>query len=220
MKKDFLLILSLSILLISCSKKEETVLLEYNQSIKNEVILYNELNTWNASSEENRLNENILYNENIAKRNVALTPENVKILSNYKEPVYPVIKGYFSLDTSLMESQAILNLNNFLNDFSSHMFLSSQSYFDNSYVFNLVFFIEDLKQNWNKKFNVEFPEREKSIFTNWYIGKGEYSENVIKVPLRLFCAEGFLDITAFINYSKNYRIFLIEIDDWGGKANG
>ncbi|MCR5063074.1 MAG: hypothetical protein K6A89_07285 [Treponema sp.] len=220
MKKDFLLIFSLSVLLISCTKKEETVLLEYDQSIKKEVTLYNELNNWNASPEENRLNTNIIYDENIAKRNVILTPENVKILSNYNEPVYPVLKGYFSLDTSLMESQAIMNINNFLNEFSTHTFMSAQSYFDNAYVFNLVFFIEDLKQNWNKNFNTEFPQGENKIFTNWYIGKGEYSENVIKVPLRLFCAEGFLDITAFINYSKNYRIFLIEIDDWGGKSNG
>lgn len=221
MKKNVVLILSVFLLLlISCSSKKENQRIDYKNSIKSEVSLLKELNDWNSSSESNRLTRNISYNENVAKRDVVLNPQNVKILKNYSEPVYPTVKGFSSLDTSLLEPQAISNINNFLNDFSSHAFLRSQNYFDSSYVFNLVFFIEDIKEKWNKNFSEDFPAQENPIFTNWYIGKGEYSENVIKVPLRLFCANGFLDITAFINYSKNCRIFLIEIDGWGGKTNG
>ena len=110
-------------------------------------------------------------------------------------------------------------LNNFLTSFARGSFLRSQYYFDDSYVFNLVFFINDLKENWSEKFSTNFPDKDELLFENWYIGKGEYSENILKIPLRLFCADGFVDITSYINYSKSNKLFQIHIDSWGGLGN-
>lgn len=209
----------ISIFLFSCSSRNEFESFEYTGSIKNEITSLKDFQEWNDSFEDERLSRTLTFDENIAKRNIALTPSTVKIFNNYNSPVYPNVEGFSSLDTTFLSTEILSSVNDFLTNFSSQSFLRSQYYFDDSYVFSLVFFIDDLKNLWKTAFDCDFPGSGVKLFENWYIGKGEYSDDILRIPVRLFCNEGFIDITGFINYSKSNKFFQIHIDSWGGKTD-
>ena len=67
-----------------------------------------------------------------------------------------------------------------------------------------------------KNQNIEIEEKEtiEQIFENWIIGKPYISDNLIEVPVRIFCKPGKIDVIMYMNTQEPSALYQINFTKW------
>lgn len=220
-------------LFISCSN---------NNNAKNQIVHVHTLKNlisekdknikWTNEIDPSKLDSVINQKEEIANDTV-ITFENISILKNYKNKVYPNIEDFGNLDISALNQIQIKFINDFFTQVSKDITGEGQNFFISKYNMNYVFFITDLIQEWEENFNQGFPqiklleptnENKKEedlpseeippLFEKWIIGKPYFSENLIEIPVRIFCKPGTIDVIMYLNTEENPALYQINNKKW------
>lgn len=171
---------------------------------------------WTKPLEENRLSESLEKNDNVTS-SVKLTPEIMMVLKSDFPPVYPYLEDFESLDTTdlLPIWRDIVRklfevLNTDIKTFPENMI-------DKKYMFNYVFFVHDLQEQWKENFNEEF--KTEKAFSRYIIGKPFISDDIVQLPVKLFTEKGSLNIMVIVKNDGRFLVNQIEIKRWD-KNNG
>ena len=208
--------------LISCKNTSETKLV-YTESdtIKKSVKEKEKDITWTQEIEPKRLTEKITRSSMKLGSDVAYTKDLFKISNTNKAPVYPELSDFGSLDTRNLKSSVKDKLNNFCKSLSSNNHSGADSYFSRKYIFNYVFFVNELEKKKKNNFGKEYPREmkeekseESGIFTKWTFGEPFIGSEIMQIPVRFYATCGIIDITVYLNSSGNNEIYQITIDRW------
>ena len=156
---------------------------------------------------------------------VQFTRDIFKISKSNQQPVYPDLTDFGSLDTRSLRPAVKEKLNNFCKSFSQIEHSGADSYFSRKYIFNYVFFKNDLENGWKNNFGIEYPQKaaesdkiekseETALFTKWIIGEPFISSEIMQIPVRFYATCGIIDITVYLNSSGNNEFYQITIDRW------
>lgn len=235
MRKIVYLIL-LSVLLFSCSNVSEVSQIVDKEATLKEIIVTKESDiSWTKALEEDRLIQTIYSDKNVSGQ-ISLTPEVVAITSGNEKPIYPELKGFTSLDTSTISSYLLSFINDFCKSVSDNIYNGPQSYFDSNFIFNYVFFKNDLIHSWKNRFDEDFPvqdpslvneneskkgketieKKQKPLFEKWILGRPFIGDEIMEQPVRFYCQQGFVDVTLYINLGNN-KIYQILEGPYDGK---
>ena len=216
-----------SSLLFSCKNTSETKLV-YTESdtIKKSVKEKSQEITWTQELEAERLSQKITRSAMELGPDVPYTKEIFKITKN-QSPVYPDLADFGSLDTRNLRPSVKEKLNNFCTSLASVNHSGEDTHFSRKYLFNYVFFINDLETGWKNNFDKEYPkekseneksEEEKSegtnIFTKWTFGEPFIGSEIMQIPVRFYATCGIIDVTVYLNSNGNNEIYQITIDRW------
>lgn len=201
----FIVIIFLS-LIISCSNTQNSVLASQDDSLRAYIKQKGSQTTWTNEIEGKRLNQPLNDFQNINKR-INVSTQALNSLKELQEPVFPVFEDFADLDNS--------NINNDLlsaiNDFSKNLCESSENlenYFSNKYIFNYIFFKNDLSLIHNKE-----KETEKDLFKKYYICKAFINDDLIQIPIRFYSDEKqYVDLLIYFVKDNGYKICQIEIN--------
>lgn len=161
--KNYLFLLSLSLILFSCKNTTENKLAYSDVDTIKELVINKENNTaWTKELEASRLSENIATKENISNE-VTFNPDILKIISDYQNPVYPEFEDFGKLDTSQLDDNSKKIINEFAENLSKDIYYGGEKYFNNNYIFNYIFFSEEFVSNWKNNFDKDFPYTKKEI---------------------------------------------------------
>ena len=207
-KNSYFLAVVFILFSFSCTNNQESVLKNQNNTLKNTISEKTKNVTWTKEIEGNRLNENIVKNE-IANKNVSLSPEFFSSINNYKKDTYPELKNGTSLDISQVNKDLLEYVNNFSNDFCKGI-ENIENYINSSYIFNYIFFLSDFKSIFDD---------ENQTFDKFLLCQPFISEELIQFPIRFYNKKDYIDLSVYINYSSGYNVFQIEIAGWE-KADG
>ena len=208
--------------LISCKNTSETKLV-YTESdtIKKSVKEKEKDITWTQEIEPKRLTEKITRSSMKLGSDVAYTKDLFKISNTNKAPVYPELSDFGSLDTRNLKSSVKDKLNNFCKSLSTENHSGADSYFSRKYIFNYVFFVNELESEWKNNFGKEYPREmkeekteESGIFTKWTFGEPFIGSEIMQIRVRFYATYGIIDITVYLNSSGNNEIYQITIDRW------
>lgn len=223
-----------STLIYSCKNTSETKLV-YTESdtIKKSVKEKEQGITWTQELESNRLTEKITRSSMKLGSDVAYTKELFKISNTNKAPVYPELSDFGSLDTRNLRNSVRDKLNNFCTSFSSENHSGAESFFSRKYLFNYVFFVNEVESNWKTNFGKEYPNEKKeddtsskskenkdeqsessALFTKWTFGEPFIGSEIMQIPVRFYATCGIIDVTVYLNSSGNNEIYQITIDRW------
>ena len=218
-----------SSLLFSCKNTSETKLV-YTESdtIKKSVKEKSQDITWTQELEADRLSTRITRSAMELGPDVQYTRDIFKISKSNQNPVYPDLNDFGSLDTRNLRPAVKEKLNNFCKSFSLIDHSGADSHFSRKYIFNYVFFKNDLETGWKTNFGKEYPQKsaksdksEKSekteepvIFTKWIIGEPFISSEIMQIPVRFYATCGIIDVTVYLNSSGNNEFYQITIDRW------
>jgi len=202
---------------------------------------------WTKELEPEILTYKIRDEDLIVGSNVDMSSEVLNLFSSRKTPVYPDLGNFGNLDTSCLTEYALSRINSFFQDVSENPYGEKNNYFESKYLFNYVFFLNDMRVNWNEKMGKSFPEKslfksdeeestsdetttdsEKSVkeskkiskpilFTKWVLGEPFVSEQIIQLPVRLYVSNKYLDVNLFIKNTESLNIYNIDIITWGGR---
>lgn len=210
--KKFVFIFSFVIFsLCSCKNNTETKLIfSESDTIKNTVKSKENNITWSKELEGERLQTPVNEkNENLSK-DIEISTEVLKILENQKKSVYPSFDNFGSLDTSKLNNSAKEKITEVCTILLDSDISSLSSHFESKYLFNCVFFINELQTTWKEKFYKDF-----SGFTKYILGEPFIGEQIIQLPIRFYCNTTTLDVTLYLSKENNYSIYQIKIDRWG-----
>ena len=208
--------------LISCKNTSETKLV-YTESdtIKKSVKEKEKDITWTQEIEPKRLTEKITRSSMKLGSDVAYTKDLFKISNTNKAPVYPELSDFGSLDTRNLKSSVKDKLNNFCKSLSTENHSGADSYFSRKYIFNYVFFVNELESEWKNNFGKEYPREmkeekseESGIFTKWTFGEPFIGSEIMQIPVRFYATCGIIDVTVFLNSSGNNEFYQITINRW------
>ena len=220
--------------IISCKNTSETKLV-YTESdtIKKSVKEKEKDITWTQEIEPKRLTEKITRSSMKLGSDVAYTKDLFKISNTNKAPVYPELSDFGSLDTRNLKSSVKDKLNHFCKSLSTENHSGADSYFSRKYIFNYVFFVNELESEWKNNFGKEYPSvvkedkasskskdkkeektDESGIFTKWTFGEPFVGSEIMQIPVRFYATCGIIDITVYLNSSGNNEIYQITIDRW------
>lgn len=161
--KNYLFLLSLSLILFSCKNTTENKLAYSDVDTIKELVINKENNTaWTKELEASRLSENIATKENISNE-VTFNPDILKIFSDYQNPVYPEFEDFGKLDTSQLDDNSKKIINEFAENLSKDIYYGGEKYFNSNYIFNYIFFSEEFVSNWKNSFDKDFPYTKKEI---------------------------------------------------------
>ena len=212
-------------LIYSCKNTTETKL-AYTESdtIKKSVKEKEQDITWTQEMENGRLSEKITRSAVKIGPDVIYNKEFFKISSDKKNPVYPELLDFGSLDTRNLSSSVKEKLNKFCSSISSENHTGADAYFARKYIFNYVFFVQALENGWKINFNQDYPhkktesesesETEEGIFTKWLFGEPFIGTEIIQIPVRFYASCGIIDVTIYLNSSGNNEIYQITINRW------
>ena len=203
------------ICLISCSNTQESKLV-YNaesDTIKQSVKDKEQGITWTQELEEERLSQRINRDSMELGADVAYNQEVYKISKKNQNPVYPSLSDFGSLDTSNLRNSVKQKLNSFCEVFADSEKSGADSYFSRKYIFNYVFFVNDLKDGWKKHFDKAYPEKS-NIFNKWTFGEPFNGADIIQIPVRFYADCGTIDVTVFLSSTGNNEFYQITIDRW------
>ena len=264
LKKSFSFFLyffvSLLFCFTSCKVASKTELSYTNvETIKNEIAEIDKTLSWNKEIEPQRLVSNAdWFNESITfqiEKNVEL----LKII-NSNSSVYPEFEDFGSLNDSLVNADLYKKIEQIFVSVSNNIYNGPETYFDSNYLYNYVFFREDLKEGWKKNFHKDFPHivdykdsedskkentgkatqsseennsvenkseeqtkqpeekktviQKEKLFSKWIIGEPFFSEEIVQIPVRLYCKYGTIDVTLYLNRQNSNAVNLITIDRW------
>lgn len=215
MKKSILFLFSIFIITTSCKNASDSKLIISEDSTVKSIVTNKENNiTWSKELEGSRLSTPVNKKLNISN-NVAINLDIYKI--NKENYVYPEYENFGKLDTHNLNNETKEKIDNFCKELSNGNFNSLSVYFSNNYIFNCVFFTEELKSKWNEYFEEpikeEYSENEK-LFNKWICGEPFIGDEITQIPIRLFCDYGYLDITLYLNSKKQNVIYQITINRW------
>ncbi len=204
----------LTLILFACSNSQESKLV-YTESntIKQNVIEKKQDITWTQTIEGERLSQVINRNSMQLGADVQYSKDLYKISNKSAKPVYPSFSDFGSLDTSHLRLSAKQKLVSFCTALSSENHNGAEEYFYGKYIFNYVFFIEDLHEGWKTHFDSKIPE-DSEIFTKWVFGEPFNGADIIQIPVRFYADCGTIDMTLFLNAKGSNEIYQISIDRW------
>ena len=213
---------SLILVFFSCKNTTESKLVYTDaDTIKKNVKEREQGITWTQEIEPKRLTEKITRSSMKLGSDVAYTKDLFKISNTNKAPVYPELSDFGSLDTRNLKSSVKDKLNNFCKSLSTENHSGADSYFSRKYIFNYVFFVNELESEWKNNFGKEYPREmkeekteESGIFTKWTFGEPFIGSEIMQIPVRFYATCGIIDITVYLNSSGNNEIYQITIDRW------
>ena len=251
--------ISLLFCFISCKVASKTELSYTNvETIKEEIAEMDKTLTWNKEIEPQRLVLNNDWFKDTVNQQIEKNIELLKIV-NTNVNVYPEFENFGSLNDSLVDVNLYNKIENIFVSISNNIYNGPETFFDSQYLYNYVFFREDLKEGWKKNFNTDFPHifdykdsdheikkntdfnvptseenntkddcenkqsiqseekkiiQKEKLFSKWIIGEPFSSEEIIQIPVRLYCKYGTIDVTLYLNKQKSNAVSLITIDRW------
>lgn len=150
--------------IFSCKNASESKLAyDSYDSVKNQIKNREQEISWTKEIEGERLTTAVSVDEKLSKQNISINPDLVKIIKDYNQPVYPYLSDFGSLDTREINKTLQESLDNFCKSLSKNPYSGLDSFFDNSYIFNYVFFKNDFISGWKSSFNEDFPYTEKQL---------------------------------------------------------
>ena len=251
--------ISLLFCFISCKVASKTELSYTNvETIKEEIAELDKTLTWNKEIEPQRLVLNNDWFKDTVNQQIEKNIELLKIV-NTNVNVYPEFENFGSLNDSLVDVNLYNTIENIFVSISNNIYNGPETFFDSQYLYNYVFFREDLKEGWEKKFNKDFTHvfdykdyddeikkntdfnvpaseenntkddcenkqsiqseekkiiQKEKLFSKWIIGEPFSSEEIIQIPVRLYCKYGTIDVTLYLNRQNSNAVNLITIDRW------
>lgn len=164
-----LFIIFISSIFLACSNSQDSKLSYTDVDTIKEIVKDREVDViWTKEVEGERLDKDISrYIEKKIGEDVPFTPSTIKILPSYKESVYPSIQTFGSLNSSNLPEEKRNYINDFCKSISDNIFSGPDGYFKASYMFNYVFFSNELVEKWPLMFEEDFPftkeEMEKAV---------------------------------------------------------
>ena len=220
-------IIILCLFIFSCKNNSEPKLVyTENDTIKQSVKIREQGITWSQEIEKERLTEKITRASKEIGAEVPYTKELFKISRDNQSPVYPEFIDFGSLDTRNLRPSLKEKMNNFCKSLSSENHSGADVFFSRKYIFNYVFFINDLEEGWEKYFNELYPQTDSDkkntqednektgLFTKWTFGEPFIGSEIIQIPVRFYADCGTIDMTVFLNSSGNNEIYQITINRW------
>ncbi|MBP5568065.1 MAG: hypothetical protein J6X54_02445 [Treponema sp.] len=214
MKKNWIFGVFLLSSLISCSNVEQKlVMVQDDNTIRTLIKNKEEKINWTNDIDGEVLSKDITHNDYFSSR-VSPSIEAIASIPEYSEPVLPAINGFGLLDTSSIPYEYLSLVRKAADTIKQNPEKNLSSLFDSEYLFNYVFFIHDLKAEWKKHFNVNYPYG-KNLFTNYKIAMQNDSFDLMQIPVRFYCKEGYLDLIFDMSQNKKeIKIQQIEITKW------
>ena len=213
--------------IISCKNTSETKL-AYTESetIKKSVKEKEQSVTWTQELEADRLSERITRSSMELGSDVIYSRDLFKISKKAQQAVYPELVDFGSLDTRNLRPSIKEKLNNFCKSLSSENHSGADSFFNKKYIFNYVFFVNDLEKGWKTNFGKDYSKNpvsdktdksdteEFAAFSKWTFGEPFFGSEIIQIPVRFYATCGIIDVTVFLNSNGNNEIYQITIDRW------
>lgn len=213
----FLFILILNF--FSCSNSQNlSESNEISETVKSRIIQKKSDSKWTSEIESNLLTEEISKNENISDK-VLLSQNAFNSIKNLQVSQYPFIEGFSSLDDSNLNSTLKTSANDFCTHLSKNFYDSADSFIKDGYFFTYVFFQEEIINGWKKYFLKDFPlqkneEQLQELFEYWIFGSPFVSSDLVELPVRFYCSEGFFDVKIIYVNSNGFKITQIKITGW------
>ena len=229
MRKSYVFFYILFLLsLIACSNEGSSKLSYTDIDTIKEIIKEREDSvSWTKDIEAERLDKSLAADTALYDKEIKYNHQIAKLNRQKFAPVYPEYPEFGSLDTRLLSVKNKETVQNFCQALSDSFYTKPQNYFDNSYIFNFVFFREELVRDWPKNFEEAFPiekselaskneseeELEQSpLFSKWILGEPFISEEITQLPVRFYCNRGILDVTLYLN--KKALIYQVAVERW------
>ncbi len=221
-------------LFISCAGNQANELVYYNDDTLRFITDQKEKELmWTRELESVRLLKDISKNEGTTT-NFRLSCQALCVVeaSEYSEPVYPLLPGFSSLNTSSM----MKDLRDFLDSFCSKVseWKFDESQFESEFIFSPALFKFDVENQWENFFGVPFPYQEKKsdeaqkaqngengqnvdegsqVFTRCLYGEPFFDEETIEVPVRFYAQKGSVDVLLYISKDK-LKVNQLHIQKW------
>lgn len=238
-KSFFIQLLIIFSLFISCSNSTNQVQKTSDiQTLKSDASKLDSELTWTIDLEQNRLTKSVNDDINFLN-NIQPNTQIISSIKNFKEKKFPELEEFGSLDDSDILPEIKKSLNDFFSAVSKNVDKDGISFFNSNYSMNYIFFIKDLTKGWNEAFNQPFPQielvekkEEKSktkinvkkdeksekieyeqLFLEWIFGQPEFSDELILIPVRIFCKTGSIDVIIYVS-SSDSKILQIYINKW------
>ncbi|MBQ5998757.1 MAG: hypothetical protein IJL70_04725 [Treponema sp.] len=216
MKYFFCALIFLSSVFISCSAGQgnEKIFSDTN-TIKELTETREKELLWTRELESVRLLLDTKKNP-VVQDNIALEPVVMIGAQSGKEPVYPMLDDFGSLDTSLISKEMKVFLDATCNAISKWQ--PSEISVDSNSVYSVVLFKYDIENQWKNNFSVSFPviEDKLKLFSGWIYGNPFVGDDYIQIPVRFFSKYGSVDILLIFTTSV-YKITGIQIQKWERK---
>lgn len=152
-----LVFIFISSIFLGCSNSQETKLSYTDVDTIKEIVKEREIDvSWTKEIEGGRLTTEINKEPKLSDE-VPISPNTIKILPGYKNSVYPSLQNFGSLDIQNLPVEKREALNNLCKAVSENIYTGPESYFKSNYVFNYVFFKNDLIEKWPIMFEEDFP---------------------------------------------------------------
>lgn len=193
-----------------CSKKNSIISIDNESSLKLAVETKNNEAFWIDELEGDILTKNISSNQYLSN---GIEPDFdvLSCLHNSKTEIYPYLDNNFSTDISSFDPKLLAFVKKICTSLKNNS--SLESYFDSEYIFNYVFFKQDLADNWNHSFGVKFPT--KNHFDKYIICSENDSFDFTQIPVRMYNKFGFIDIILTITTNeKKLNVKDIKIIKW------
>lgn len=179
--------------------------------------------SWTGELEGDRLIADVHRDVDHVSSDVGLSPIVVNVAGGENDDVYPELIGFGSLDTRGLAGELRTFIEDFCKSFAENVYSGPEKFFDSKYLFNFVFFRQDLELDWVKNFGEEFPQAvfnrvEKDsqgdsayvpvLFTSWRLGAPISSGEILQQPVRFYCNQGYVDFVLYVRLD-NKKIYQI-----------
>lgn len=208
----FITICIFSILFFACSNNTPSKLVSSNENNLRDTIGNKEKNVkWTSSLDEEKLSENIERFEEISS-SINLSTDLMMVINNNSEKVYPYLENFENLNDSKLKTQWINIINQVIDALNTDVYSCPEELFENRFIFNYIFFVNDLKEKWKENFGVDFSND--TLIEKYLFGEPCICEDIIQIPVKLFTNKGSVNIIVYLNNQQDYLINQIELSGW------